>query len=137
VIDRFQRNFYGEMADAVNRGDRSDRFFVRWDTSAPPGPWSVALTGDPTIVRRAAGERPELVAEVGGDAAVIEIPTDHTAIRASDPETARAWREVVAGAAESCLGRGLVCARFDRERSAYVFTRTYGPARVDTVRSGS
>jgi predicted GNAT superfamily acetyltransferase len=137
VVDRFARNFYGEMGDAVNRGDRSDRFFVRWNASAPPGPWSVPVDGDPTIVRRGAEDRPEGIGEPIGDAAVIEIPSDHAALRAADPGLARAWRDLVADAAESCLAHGLVCARFDRDRSAYVFARTYGRARLDMRRRGS
>jgi predicted GNAT superfamily acetyltransferase len=29
--DGFERDFYGEMDDQLNRGDRSDRFTVRWE----------------------------------------------------------------------------------------------------------
>ena len=36
VVDRFERSFYGEMQDAINAGDRSDRFTVRWDLPASP-----------------------------------------------------------------------------------------------------
>src|SRR5437879_788830 len=31
VADRFGRDFYGQMDDSLNSGERSDRFFVRWD----------------------------------------------------------------------------------------------------------
>ena len=37
--DRFNRNFYGEMSDSINAGDRSDRLVVRWDLEREPGPW--------------------------------------------------------------------------------------------------
>ncbi|MGZ5291029.1 MAG: GNAT family N-acetyltransferase [Actinomycetota bacterium] len=130
VVDRFERNFYGEMADSVNRGDRSDRFFVRWDLEAEPGPWSVPVADDATLVRRTADGTPQRSDGVD-DAALIEIPADHVAMRTSDPGLAAAWREVVADAAEACLGRGLVGAGFDRERGAYVFGRTYERAGLD------
>src|SRR2546423_6407382 len=37
IADRFHRNFYGEMTDTLNAGDRSDRLLVRWDLDLPPG----------------------------------------------------------------------------------------------------
>jgi predicted GNAT superfamily acetyltransferase len=128
VIDRFERSFYGEMTDPLNRGDRSDRFVVRWDALEPPGPHAVAAVEAPALVRCREGERPDRIDGAVGDAAVVEIPPDHAALRARDPGLARAWREVVAEAAEACLAAALVCARFDRSRSAYVFGRAYGPA---------
>lgn len=133
IVDRFERNFYGEMTDSLNRGDRSDRFVVRWDVEETPGPWTVPFAGDPVMVRRAEDGRPLGVDDVDADAAILEIPTEHAAIRASDPDLARAWRDAVADAAESCLDRGLVGAAFLRDRSAYVFGRTYRRATVDAT----
>jgi predicted GNAT superfamily acetyltransferase len=124
VIDRFERSFYGEMTDALNRGDRSDRFMVRWDVLEPPGPHVAPLPDGPLLVRRAEGERPDRGTDVVvEDAAIIEIPPDHAAIRRADPALAGSWRDVVAEAAESCLERGLVGVAFDRGRSAYLFAR--------------
>ena len=130
LIDRFERNFYGEMTDSLNRGDRSDRFFVRWDVREPPGPWTVPFIGDPVVVRRARDGRPDHLEDPGGDAAILEIPAEHGSLRTSDPALARTWRDAVADAAEACLGRGLVGASFLRDRSAYVFGRTYERAPV-------
>ena len=124
VVDRFERSFYGEMTDALNRGDRSDRFMVRWDVLEPPGNRRAAPPDGPALVRRVEGERPERGADLVEDLGIIEIPADHAAIRRADPSLAGAWRDVVAEAAESCLGRGLLGVAFDRERSAYVFART-------------
>ena len=42
VADRFGRDFYGEMTDEINRGDRTDRLVVRWDLDPDPAPRSVA-----------------------------------------------------------------------------------------------
>ena len=134
-VDRFERNFYGEMTDSLNRGDRSDRFVVRWDLRETPGPWVVPFAGDPVVVRRTGDERPDRLADVDADAAILEIPAEHAAVRASDPDLARAWRDAVADAAEGCLDRGLVGAAFIRERSAYVFGRTYRRASVDATAS--
>lgn len=100
VIDRFERDFYGTMFDAINAGERSDRFTVRWDLAREPGPRTVT----------AGGHR-------------IPVPAEYHDLRARDPEAARAAREEVADAAEEYLAQGLVCAAFDREASAYVFAR--------------
>jgi predicted GNAT superfamily acetyltransferase len=86
----------------------------------------VSFSGDPALVRRTQDERPERIGDVEGDAAILEIPAEHPALRASDPETARSWRDVVADAAQACLYHGLFGAGFLRDRSAYVFARTYG-----------
>ena len=135
IVDRFERNFYGEMTDSLNRGDRSDRFVVGWDVHEAPGPWVVPFVGDPIVVRRGQDERPERVGDVEGDAAIIEIPAEHAALRASNPGLARTWRDVVADAAEACLDRGLVGAAFLRDRSAYVFGRTFGRASAGATTS--
>jgi predicted GNAT superfamily acetyltransferase len=97
VVDRFERNFYGEMLDALNRGDRSDRCTVRWELHRSPGPRDV------TPLR------------------TLEVPVDHFALRQDDAAAAANWRDEVAGAFEANLADGLVAAAFDRERSAYLF----------------
>ncbi len=98
VCDRFERNFYGEMTDLLNRGERSDRFVVRWDLEREPGP------------------RP-----VRSPLHVVQIHQDHMALRERDPEAARAERDRVADEIEAALDEGLVAAAFDRERVAYLF----------------
>lgn len=97
VADRFDRDFYGQMEDELNRGERSDRFTVRWDLARAPGPRQL----------------PEDAREVG-------VPPDFLALRATDPDGARSAREAVALAAESLLSEGFVAAGFDRARSSYL-----------------
>jgi predicted GNAT superfamily acetyltransferase len=97
VADRFFRDFYGEMRDRINAGDRSDRLVVRWDLRRDPGP------------REAPG------------AEEVAVPEDHEAARAADPVTAAAERDRVATAIASAIAAGRVAAGFSRERSAYLF----------------
>ncbi|MGZ4108477.1 MAG: GNAT family N-acetyltransferase [Actinomycetota bacterium] len=97
VCDRFERNFYGAMDDVLNRGERSDRFVVRWDLDREPGP------RDLTPV------------------ATVPVPSEHEGLRRSSPEDAVAERDRVAGAVEEQLAAGRVAAVFDRETSAYGF----------------
>jgi predicted GNAT superfamily acetyltransferase len=124
IADRFERNFYGEMTDELNRGDRSDRLMIRWDLRPAPGPNRGVPDGPRAMVRRR-DRMPESADDAEGDAAVIEVPDEYGALRVSEPHVATAWRDAVANAVESCLGRGLVAAWFDRQRSAYVFARAY------------
>ena len=133
VADRFERDFYGDMTDALNRGHRSDRFFARWAVEDSPGPRSVAIPGDATVLRRGAGEHPERVGDVGDGVAVVEIPPDHASVLSSDSGLASEWRDPVAEAVEACLSRGLVAVDFDRDRCAYLFGGSPGlAARTET-----
>jgi predicted GNAT superfamily acetyltransferase len=126
IADRFRRSFYGEMADDLNRDDRTDRLVVRWDLDAEPGPRVVtgafptvlAAEGDPASPEPVSGGDPE------ASGAVIEVPRDHAAIRELDPALAGRWRDAVADTIEKSFAAGLVVVGFDRERSAFVL----GPA---------
>jgi predicted GNAT superfamily acetyltransferase len=121
VADRFERDFYGEMTDALNRDDRSDRLVVRWALDREPGPRSIGPQAADDVVLRREDERPRIVGRPSGRLAVVEVPPEHRELRERDPALATAWREAVAEAVEACLGRGMVALAFDRERSAYVF----------------
>jgi predicted GNAT superfamily acetyltransferase len=100
VADRFRRDLYGPMSDALNAGDRSDRLVVRWDLDRTPGPRTVP----------ASAER-------------LEVPRDHPALRAEDPAAAARERDRVAAALEEHLGAGRIVAGFDAQTSAYLITR--------------
>jgi predicted GNAT superfamily acetyltransferase len=122
VADRFVRNFYGEMADSINAGERSDRLTVAWHLRREPGPRTIAEPAADLLVR-GGGDPPEPVAspERPARAAAIELPSEYHDLRATEPVLATAWRDAVADAVEACLDAGMVGAAFDRERSAYVF----------------
>ena len=99
LADGFHRDFYGQMDDAINTGERSDRLVVRWELDRDPGP-------------RAAPP----------DSAVVEIPRDHETLRRDDPAAAAAGRDDVAERIEALLARGMVVAAFDPAVAAYIFT---------------
>jgi predicted GNAT superfamily acetyltransferase len=100
VIDGFERDFYVAMTDAINAGERSDRFSVRWDLVREPGPRSVT-----------------------GPTHRVTVPAEYHDLRARDPEAAMLARDEVAEEVEEYLGEGLIGAQFDREASAYVFAQ--------------
>ncbi|MGH2540193.1 MAG: GNAT family N-acetyltransferase [Actinomycetota bacterium] len=125
TCDRFHRDYYGEMTDAVNAGDRSDRLVVRWRLDRDPGPRDVPA-GEVVEVVRGSGAieapRPELSIPVpdvaAGSVIAIQVPRDHATIRANDPELGGRWREVVAEALVACFARGMEVVAFEADLAA-------------------
>jgi predicted GNAT superfamily acetyltransferase len=80
TIRGYEIDFYGAMTDTINAGDQSDRVFAWWE-----------LTSE----RANAAARGELspLHEITANQAVVATPDDIVALRASDPERARGWRQ--------------------------------------------
>jgi predicted GNAT superfamily acetyltransferase len=76
-IASYHPNFYGEMPDALNAGDESDRLMVSWRTDK-----------DQPKAR-------ELISHPKSDDVLIEIPEDIVAIRTKDPSESMKWRRQV------------------------------------------
>ncbi len=126
--DRFHRDFYGEMADAFNRGDRSDRLEVRWQLRSPrveealgPGLPEPSETGAAALLGVENGlPRPDPDAE--GTRLLIRVPLDYHGLREADPRAAARWRSAVGDALEGTIGRGWRATGFLRS-GAYVLER--------------
>jgi predicted GNAT superfamily acetyltransferase len=122
TADRFLPSFYGEMTDALNRGERSDRLMVRWDLergragSAHDGFEVLGRAGDDPSV-----PTPTQVRSPGGSPALIQIPRDYHDLRRRDRALADAWREASGAAFTACFGEGLVATGFTDD-STYVLT---------------
>ena len=133
VATRWLGNFYGEMRDVLNRGDRSDRFEVRWPLASArvegalsgsgspprPGPLLLDVEWGPN------GPSPKSTGAGAAAGARVRIPLDHLAIRSRDPELGRRWRECSAEAFERCLAAGLAAVWISKE-GEYVFDRPGG-----------
>lgn len=123
VADRFLPNFYGEMTDSLNRGERSDRLMVRWELErATAGP---AVDAGVEVLGRE-GDDPELPVPTAvrppSDApALIRIPRDYHMLRDRDRALADAWREATATAFASCFDAGLIATGFTMD-STYVLS---------------
>lgn len=118
-------DFYGDMADAINAGQGSDRLLIEWDLASPavaracrgeaigPDPHRIekarlvvaeSEAGEP-ILEEPILEEPILdepsVERSGADRVVlIQAPSDIEALRQRDPEAGRRWR----GAVRDALG---------------------------------
>jgi predicted GNAT superfamily acetyltransferase len=67
TVRAFHPNFYGNLADAINGDDATDRFEVSWRLDAPVGALAAARTD-------------------------LALPVDYEAMRRDDPAAARALR---------------------------------------------
>jgi predicted GNAT superfamily acetyltransferase len=76
-ISSYQPNFYGDMPDALNAGDESDRLMVSWK-----------VVGENPVKR-------ELISTPKPTDILIQIPADIVAIRSKDREENLRWRRKV------------------------------------------
>jgi predicted GNAT superfamily acetyltransferase len=76
-ISSYHPNFYGDMPDALNAGDESDRLMVSWK-----------VVGENPVQR-------ELVSTPNSNDILIQIPADIVAIRTKDREENLRWRRKV------------------------------------------
>ena len=76
-ISAYHPNFYGDMPDALNAGDESDRLMVSWITDIDAPKARVLIT------------KPET------DDILIEIPEDIVAIRSKNQSESMKWRRQV------------------------------------------
>jgi len=76
-ISDYHPNFYGEMPDALNAGDESDRLMVSWSTDID------------------APRARELITNPEPDDILIEIPEDIVAIRSKNQSESMKWRKQV------------------------------------------
>ena len=76
-ISAYYPNFYGEMPDALNAGDESDRLMVSWSTDVD------------------APRARELIKNPKPDDVLIEIPEDIVAIRSKNQSESMKWRRQV------------------------------------------
>jgi predicted GNAT superfamily acetyltransferase len=113
----FLPEFYGEMTDLLNAGDRSDRFEVRWylrsarAVEAAAGSPAPEPAAGAAILEAAGHPAAPVPVETGrppGPGATVAIPSDYSALRRVDPALGARWREAAAGAFQACFDAGLV-----------------------------
>ena len=103
-VDAYLPSFYGEMTDAINAGDDSDRLLMAWDVEAsvPDEPREGHDVDDPVLV---------------------PTPPDIVALRRSDPAAVATWRRTTRDALTSSLDAGRRVLGFTRDGS-YVIGST-------------
>ena len=103
-VDAYLRSFYGEMTDAINVGDESDRLLMSWDVTAPV----------PTQPRQG---------DDVTDAILVPTPADIVELRRTDPQAVAVWRSETRDALAGALADGRRVVGFTRD-GAYVIGST-------------
>jgi predicted GNAT superfamily acetyltransferase len=119
-------NFYGEMPDDINRGERSDRFEVRWRLDGERVARSIrgepeAPATGPALLEAGSDGEPFDAQGMPEPGCTVAVPPNHVSMRRADRELARAWRAAAGRAFEACFGAGLVASWMTEDRR-YVFT---------------
>jgi predicted GNAT superfamily acetyltransferase len=97
----YYENFYGQMRDAVNAGDETDRLLVVWDLDddraelAAAGRLDEPAPPEQAILVSSEDEGELLQCVTSGDTMFCATPSDILALRRSDPDAARRWRLVL------------------------------------------
>lgn len=123
----YYAGFYGEMVDAVNAGQGSDRMLIRWDLTAPPAePGSPATDAYPRahVAIENIADAPSGYAPPPDDVdtVLVAIPREIEDMRRTDPDLARRWRRSTRGALGTLLDEGWTITDFTRS-SQYVLHR--------------
>lgn len=106
-------DFYGPMTDGLNAGEPSDRLLVEWHLSSPAVVAAAGGTPVPTppggvVVLDDRAGHPYVTGAAPGDApALVRLPADVEALRATDPAAAREWRLAVREVLGALLAGGL------------------------------
>lgn len=140
LAQKYERDFYGEMRDRLNRGLPSDRLLVEWWLRSPrveaklarryrlprmeellagggveedegEGEGSVALVNR-TELREGWLVNVEYELDLEAERLLIEVPTDTPMMRERAMELARRWREETREIFEGYLGRGYLVSEF-------------------------
>ncbi|MFI7633339.1 GNAT family N-acetyltransferase [Nonomuraea sp. NPDC049400] len=100
--EEYLEDFYGDMADAINEGDASDRLLAVWRLTAPerrdePPPAEVLLADEHGW---------PVVKDARGNAVLVGTPADVERLRREDPAAAKAWRLAVRDALGGLMKAG-------------------------------
>jgi predicted GNAT superfamily acetyltransferase len=123
----YLESFYGAMTDEINRGQDSDRLFLRWDlesdlaVAAVEGRYSSAdaeaerAGGAAVALSRGEHGEPQVhLVPPGTGTILVAVPADVEALRVSDPGTAADWRLAVRAVLGAHVMRGARVTGFDR-----------------------
>lgn len=140
-------SFYGDMSDAINGNDESDRLLASWDLRARRVEACASEVGtEPDLsqswaagavvgLQQDAADRP-VAGPLDADVVLIGLPRDIEELRGSDPQAARQWRYAVRGSLAELMAAGGVVQGFSRERG-YVVVRSQGASTHNPAGDGS
>ena len=133
-VSDYYQDFYGDMADALNAGDATDRVMARWELLSPRTVQAAALTNGlaPNPIPSQAflaltieNDEPVIHHAPGiSDVLVVTLPPDIIEIRTKDPQRASRWRIAVRSVLAPALEAGMEITGFTSE-GAYLIERVW------------
>jgi predicted GNAT superfamily acetyltransferase len=120
-VDDYLLDFYGEMVDAFNPGDTSDRLFLSWDlTRGVPGHYADSSGAQPLVSLGDDGE--PTVHEATGRLLTVALPRDLDLVRTYSPGASGRWRLALRHSLSRALANGYQVIGMDTDQS-YVLQR--------------
>jgi predicted GNAT superfamily acetyltransferase len=118
-------NFYGAMLDSLNGVDDSDRLLVKWrlrdpavvaacDGHATPASIDDELAAGAVVALGVSEAGTPVAGRLDGTTALVAVPHDIEALRASDPDLAQQWRVSVRDVLAALVADGARITGFDR-----------------------
>jgi predicted GNAT superfamily acetyltransferase len=118
-------NFYGSMLDTLNGVDESDRLLVKWrlrdpavvdacDGRAAPASIDDELATGAVVALGVSESGTPVPGRLDGATALVAVPRDIEALRASDPVLAQQWRVAVRDVLAALVADGARITGFDR-----------------------
>ncbi|MGH3447563.1 MAG: GNAT family N-acetyltransferase [Nocardioidaceae bacterium] len=114
----YLNDFYGDMHDAINAGQGSDRLVAEWDLLAPDvvaaceghrrhaDVTSLVDAGAAVVLDEVEGGPSPATALPSSGVALVRVPADVESLRTADPGLAREWRLAVRSTLGALLERG-------------------------------
>jgi predicted GNAT superfamily acetyltransferase len=140
TVTAYYENFYGEMPDAINAGQESDRVLVDWQLDSGPVVRASDGTGEELAVDGLTDDGAAPILSVGenedpvptngasSDTLLVQVPNDIVAMRAASPDRARRWRQMTRETLGVALGKGFVARGMTRS-GWYVLSQEERPNR--------
>jgi predicted GNAT superfamily acetyltransferase len=133
-VSEYYEDFYGDMADALNAGDATDRAMARWELLSDRTRRAAAAAGglEPDsmpigAVRAISVEQNEPIVQqayTASDVFVVALPSDIIETRAKNPELAARWRMALRSVLSPALAGGMEITGFTSEGD-YVVERVW------------
>lgn len=146
--DRYYPHYFGQLADAPDRGLETDRMRAVWSLASPEVEARLSGTAPSSeearrryessfaILETEAGDSgirvPTAVTEPSGASAHLEVPFDLALVREHEPKSLRRWRHATRDAFRAATDLGYVVDDFavvsaDHERRSFYFLSKTAP----------
>ncbi|WP_329251943.1 GNAT family N-acetyltransferase [Actinoallomurus sp. NBC_01490] len=124
-VTEYIPDYYPPMHDAINRGDRPDRFYAEWrlDEAPPAQEIQDAEAATPPALEQGAHGAPSIPAFPASKTVRVWIPPDIEAMRRADADLALQWRLAARQVFEHAFTLGYRPTRLGSD-GAYRLTRT-------------